>query len=248
VNPDLGRRLYDLQRELDTVAPGGIPQVISVLLFTDDERIAFRQYVAELERWLQARGAGDTVLVEIVQLAHRPAGLRAPWIFPRPWLEYRPSPEELAQLRPDTVGPREPRADYTAPGVGPARRVLHVAPLPSPSRDSEGIAGELTEDEHRVREARARWRKQLERDGTPGADRAVGGVARASAVRGTAATGTSSNASPTASSELSTFAAEGSQPSSQAGEALSLGGGRPRRVSLSTEAGVTGPLGSGGAL
>ena len=69
VTPDLAGRLSDLQRELNSVAPGGIPAVLSVLLFQDDNPMDFRRYTDELETWCRERGAGDTILVEIVQLA-----------------------------------------------------------------------------------------------------------------------------------------------------------------------------------
>ena len=70
------RRLYELERVVDTVEPGGIPAALSVLLFEDDDSVAFRRYVDELEDWLEERGAADTVLVEIPQLCQLPSHRR----------------------------------------------------------------------------------------------------------------------------------------------------------------------------
>lgn len=241
MNPDLAGRLYSLQRELATTSPGGIPAVLSVLLFQDDDSIAFRGYVDELERWCRERGAADTVLVEITQLRRRPAGLRAPWIFPRPWLEYRPSAEELAQLRPDTVGRREPRVDYTVPEGGPALHVAAAGLQEPPARDPEGISRELTEDEQRTREARERWRVALRRDGTEGADRAVRSASQAPTAGRTAAASAPADVLP----EQGTGALEAPELPLQVDEVvLSLSGGRHRaRAPELLDGGVTGPLG-----
>jgi hypothetical protein len=236
--PDLGRRLYELERVVDTVHPGGIPAALSVLLFEDDDSVAFRAYTDDLERWCRERGAGDTVLVTITQLCQRPPGLHAPWMSPRAWLEYRPSAEELAQLRPDTVGPREPRADYTVPDGGPAIRVAAAALQAPPARASEGPARALTEDEQRTREARQRWQAALRRDGTAGADWMVGGASPAPTVAGrTAASGSPADVLL----EQGPPAFEIPELPLQVDEVLRLGGGRrPGPLAVPLE---VGPLG-----
>jgi hypothetical protein len=242
VTPDLTGRLHSLQREINAAAQGGIPAIISVLLFEDDDVFAFRDYMDELEWWLRARGAGDVVLVELRQHCQRPTGLRAPWILPRVWLDgYHPSPEELASLRPDTLRPLSPRTDYTPPEDGPDLPVAATGPQGPPVHASEGPARQPTESEQRTREARQRWQEALRRDGTPGADRVVAGASQAPTAGRTAAS------SPPVDVQLEqegTSAPEAPELPLQVDEVLSLGGGR-RRVHAPEllDGGLAGPLG-----
>jgi hypothetical protein len=79
-----------------------LPATISIPLFSDDDAVAYQQYVGELDAWLDERNALDPTLIVTVDVrCKRPTGLRPPWTYPKAWLDYRPSFNELREVRGD---------------------------------------------------------------------------------------------------------------------------------------------------
>jgi len=137
-------------------------------------------------------------------------------------------------LRPDVLRPREPRTDYTVPEDGPDPPVATTGPQEPPAHASEGPARQHSE---RTREARQRWQEALRRDGTEGADRAVGSVSQAPTADRTAASSLSADVQLEQGTEAPELPL-------QVDELLSLSGGRRRvRAPELLDGGVTGPLG-----
>jgi hypothetical protein len=143
--------LLSLRRELGelrgilAVHEEPVPNAIAIPVFADDDPQVAHEYATELVAWLDERDSSDTLIIEIDQLCNRPAGLRAPWMRPRPFLDYRPSDEELSRLRPDPAGSSTPRVDWSPPQASQEPR---------------------SEFEERIERARVRWRVQQKRDGT----------------------------------------------------------------------------------
>lgn len=108
MNSDLGRRLIDLERSLGAHDGGAAPRMVTLLAFAgeDDQAAAFASELREHFR-------EASTYVEVLDLTGpRPEGLKPAWAAPRLWLDYTPSPAELADLRPDLRPPTAPRADW----------------------------------------------------------------------------------------------------------------------------------------
>jgi hypothetical protein len=111
VNPDLGRRLIDLERSLGTRSSGAAPAMITLLAFGGEQ-----DHAAAFANELREHFREASPYVEVLDLTGpRPLGLKPAWATPCLWLDYTPSPLELADLRPDLRPPTAPRADWNPP-------------------------------------------------------------------------------------------------------------------------------------
>lgn len=111
---DLEQRLVALERLAAHGAGRISPAMVTILVFGDDNEADVARYHDELEHHFI--GTDVMVFIETLRLAQpRPPGLKAAWTPPRMWIDYRPTPAELADLRPDLRPPAYPRPDWSPP-------------------------------------------------------------------------------------------------------------------------------------